>query len=120
MANTKEVDIEGRRIWCAPIHDFSKVYTTEMSQATKQPRSRVVDLIHKSGECLCGAFAEPGELAELKLWPETRPMYERIVRLESEIVPRFGRGWGERPIEDNRTIVAPGMLCWGCDKVAQL
>jgi len=28
-------------------------------------RNEVVDLIHKSGECLCGAFAKPGELKRL-------------------------------------------------------
>jgi hypothetical protein len=124
MANTKEIDLsEPRRVWCAPIHDFDKLDTTETLKVAKQPRSRVVDLIHKSGECLCGAFAQREELAELKLWDETRPMYDRIVKLEEEVVPRFGRGWGERPIADRLTIVSPDMLvqppgplCWGCDK----
>lgn len=114
MAHTEEVQIDGRRIWCAPIHDADKCDTSDILQSVNQPRSHVVDLIHKSGECLCGAFAEPNELEELKLWPITRPAYDRIVKLQEEVVPKFGRGWGERPICDNRTVVAPGMLCWGC------
>ncbi len=114
MANTEEVQVDGRRIWCAPIHDCSKCDTSDILCAAKQPRSPVVDLIHKSGECLCGAFAEPAELEELNCWDITRPVYLRIKALEAEVVPKFGRGWGERPIADRKTIVSPGMLCWGC------
>jgi len=114
MANTEEMHVEGRRIWCAPIHDANKCDTSDILAFAKQPRSEVVDLIHKSGECLCGAFAKRAELEELKLWDITRPAYDRIIKLEEEVVPKFGRGWGERPICDNKTLVAPGMLCWGC------
>lgn len=114
MANTEELQIDGRRVWCAPIHDCSKCDTSDILCVANQPRSQVVDLIHKSGECLCGAFAKPGELEELNLWDITRPAYTRIKRMEEEVVPKFGRGWGERPIVDSKTIVSPGMLCWGC------
>lgn len=68
MANTEEVQVDGRRIWCAPIHDWTKLDTTDCLEFAKQPRNPVVDLIHKSGECLCGAFAKDGELEELALW----------------------------------------------------
>lgn len=114
MANTEELQVDGRRAWCAPIHDCSKCDTSDILVSAKQPRNIVVDLIHKSGECLCGAFARPGELEELNLWDITRPAYTRLKLLESEVVPKFGRGWGERPVADNMTIFCPGMLCWGC------
>lgn len=114
MANTEELQIDGRRAWCAPIHDCSKCDTSDILSCANQPRNQVADLIHKSGECLCGAFRKRGELEELNLWDITRPAYNRIIALEKEVVPIFGRGWGERPIDDNRTVVAPGMLCWGC------
>lgn len=120
MANTDEVQIDGRRIWSAPIHDFSKLNTTETLECAKQERSQVVDLTHKSGECLCGAFAKKGELEELNLWDITRPAYVQIKALEDVVVPITGRGWGERPICDNRTIISPGMLCWSCDKARSL
>lgn len=116
MANTEELQIDGRRAWCAPIHDCDKCDTSDILCAAKQPRNLVVDLIHKSGECLCGAFAKPGELSELNQWDITRPAYTRIVSLQNEVAERFGRGWGERPFRDNQTIVSPGMLCWSCDK----
>lgn len=117
MANTQESQIDGRRAWAAVIHDFSALQTRETLAEARQEPNPVTQLIHKSGECMCGAFAQQGELEELNCWDLTRPMYNRIKALEQEIVPRFGRGWGERPIDDNLTIVNPGMLCWGCDKV---
>ncbi len=117
MAHTDEMQIEGRRVWSAPIHDWSKLDTTNLMEHVGQPRNPVVDLIHKSGECLCGAFAKKGELAELGLWPETREAYLRIKALEAEVVPFFGRGWGERPAPGGKKqMQIPGMLCWSCDK----
>ncbi len=58
-------------------------------------RSPVVDLIHKSGECLCGAFASKGELAELALWFPA--VAAELRELEAEVQPRFGWGWEGRP-----------------------
>lgn len=118
MANTEEVQIDGQRIWVAPIHDWTKLDTTECLEYAKQKRNPVVDLIHKSGECLCGAYAKKGELEELAIWDITRPAFLRIMELEKEVVPIYGRGWGERPRRDNRTMeMFAGPLCWGCDKL---
>lgn len=117
MGTTDETQIEGRRIWVAPIHDWSKLDTTNLLEFVGQRRNPVVDLIHRSGECNCGAFAKKGELQELSLWSETRPTYEWITELEREVVPVFGRGWGERPAPGGKKqMQIPGMLCWSCDK----
>lgn len=117
MGNTEEVQLDGARIWCAPIHDWSKLDTTNLLEHVNQPRNPVVDLIHKSGECLCGAFAKKGELQELALWDITRPAYDEIMALEAEVVPIHGRGWGERPMRGGKKQgKLPGMLCWSCDK----
>jgi hypothetical protein len=43
------------------------------------PDNLVVDLLHMSGECLCGAYAHPGELKEIKLWyPDTAAHIEQL------------------------------------------
>ena len=117
MANTDELQIDGPRIWAAPIHDWSKLDTTNCLEFADQPRNPVVDAIHKSGECLCGAFAKKGELEELAFWPITRDAYLEIKVLECEVAPIHGRGWGERPQRGGkRQMRIPGMLCWSCDK----
>jgi 3'-phosphoadenosine 5'-phosphosulfate sulfotransferase (PAPS reductase)/FAD synthetase len=118
MGNTEEMHIEGRRIWAAPIHDWSKLDTTDCLQYAGQPRNPVVDAIHKSGECLCGAFAKKRELEELLFWPITREAGLEIQALEREVVPIHGRGWGERPQRGGKKqLRIPGFLCWSCDKV---
>lgn len=93
MANTKEVQIDGQRIWCAPIHDWSKEDCHALMEHCSVPRNPVVDLIHKSGECLCGAFAQKGELEELKLHPETRPAYDELVAIQADVIAA-GLPWG--------------------------
>lgn len=117
MGNTEESHVDGRRVWSAPILDWDKCDTGDCLEYAGQPRSPVVDQIHKSGECLCGAFAKRDELAELSFWPITRAAYAEIVALEREVVPIHGRGWGERPQRGGkRQMRMPGMLCWSCDK----
>jgi 3'-phosphoadenosine 5'-phosphosulfate sulfotransferase (PAPS reductase)/FAD synthetase len=124
MANTEEIQIDGRRIWVAPIHDFSKLDCSLVVEAFKAKRNPVVDLIHKSGECLCGAFANSdreNELEELNLWDLTRPAYDEIKRIEAIVKPIHGWGWGD-PVPENLTkngqmVLFPGMLCQSCQKV---
>lgn len=98
MGNTKtEPSNYGRSVWLNAIHDWTKSDTNALIDGLKVERNIVVDLIHKSGECLCGAYAEPGELEELGQWPQTRPAYDRIKSLQSEVMQRFPWKWEEAP-----------------------
>ena len=59
-------------------------------------RNPVVDLLHKSGECLCGAFAAKDEIRDLEVWfPEVA---ERIhePRARVDDAGRIGCVWGHR------------------------
>lgn len=88
---------KGRVVFCNPIHDFTKSDCHSCMEHCGLRRNVVVDLIHKSGECLCGAFAERGELAELKLWfPDTAKIIED---LEREVFDKFPWGWEDGPPE---------------------
>lgn len=129
MGTTDELRKDGRRLWVAPIHDWSALDCAEFMERQGIPRNPVVDLIHMSGECLCGAYARRGELAELGLWPETRPAHDEIVALEAEVrAAGFPWGWEDAPpkwwLEGKRgqTFLldydsdAPQHLCWSCNK----
>lgn len=102
------------RVWVSVIHDWSKHECNEYLAANNVPRNPVVDLIHKSGECLCGAYAKPGELKELACWfPKTA---DEIKALEKEVAAAgHPCGW-----EDKRTSkrkVNKNMpMCHGCEK----
>ena len=76
----------------------------------------MVDILHMSGECLCGAFAHPGELEEIRAWFPNE--YERIKALErracSAGVPCE---WGVAPpepvfIDPDQTVMP---LCVACE-----
>lgn len=71
-------------------------------------RSPVSDKLHMSGECLCGAFAKPGELDEIGFWyPE---MKAKICALQ-ELVAAHGQHavWGTRPPRKSDGVVISNM-----------
>ncbi|MFI6444699.1 phosphoadenosine phosphosulfate reductase family protein [Kitasatospora sp. NPDC050543] len=88
------------------------------------PVNEVSDLIHMSGECLCGSFAEKGELEMVGMFfPE---VCEQIEALEAEIVgrediPEIRRKWGwgayRRDLEalKRRGAFKSGAMCTSCD-----
>lgn len=114
MGNTEEVQKRAAQLWVAPIHDLSKLDCSEVIKFAGLKRNLVVDLIHKSGECLCGAFAKKGELSELELWfPEKAA---EIRALEAEVEPKFGWGWeGQPPPKKRKQDVQQDLpLCYNC------
>lgn len=80
------VRADGRKRWLSPILEWSKADCNHFIEAEGLPRNPVVDLLHRSGECLCGALARPEEIHEIALWfPDTA---RRIQRLEMECEAR--------------------------------
>lgn len=81
-----------RRVWVKPIHEWSKFDVNDFIEARPElRRNPVVDKLHRSGECNCGAFARPGELSEIEFWyPEKAG---EIRNLEAE-ARAAGHEWG--------------------------
>ena len=99
MGTVQTINREGARVWVAPLVDWTGQTKNEYMELHQLPRNEVVDLLHMSGECLCGAFAHPGELGEIEVWfPETAA---KIRALEKEVAAN-GRPckWGEAPREE--------------------
>ncbi len=73
----------GRKLWTAPILNWSKADCMTLIETEGLPRNQVVDLLHRSGECLCGAMARADEIHDIDQWyPEVG---QRIHRLEREL-----------------------------------
>jgi 3'-phosphoadenosine 5'-phosphosulfate sulfotransferase (PAPS reductase)/FAD synthetase len=78
------------------------------------PESDVSALLHRSGECNCGSFAEPGERELLRsLWPEwfhqrIRPIEEEAERLRLQCAK-----WGAS--RDTPAAMPAGPLCSSCE-----
>ncbi len=118
MGHVKAFQEEGRRVWVAPLLNWTRGEILDHLAFRDFPRNPVVETLHMSGECLCGSFSHEGELDEICFWyPETGQYLrelERIVQGEG-----FCWGWEEAPPHWWRQMrkgqdVLPGILCSGC------
>lgn len=127
-ANIPQAERRGSVVWVSPLVNWTKLdLTTYRLMAGDVPANEVSDLIHMSGECLCGSFASPGEHAEIAYWfPEVA---EQIAALEAEIadrddIPNHRKqwGWGADPAKkalDGKASKS-GLLCSSCDDRFQM
>lgn len=119
MRHVEPVQIwEGTKIWVAPIWDFSAHDINRYIEKHGLKRNMVSDLLHGSKECLCGAYAHPGELEEIALWfPEDA---EKIKRLQIEVRDSgFPWGWEEGPPDWFQKLKAGFRLLPGLDNLAE-
>lgn len=109
-------EVDGPVVWVSPIAMWTRLdLNTYRSMFADVPHNEVTDLIHMSGECLCGAFAHAGEREEVGFWfPE---WLAEIEALEAEVEaaghaePLCKWGWGK---DWDGPLPAAGRLCGGC------
>ena len=119
-ANVPELNRTGSIVWISPLVNWTKVdLNTYREIMGDVPRNEVADLIHMSGECLCGAFAHKNELEEVGMFfPD---VVAEIKALEAEVraagkapEQRCNWGWGA-----TKNITAgqlkSGPLCTSCE-----
>jgi 3'-phosphoadenosine 5'-phosphosulfate sulfotransferase (PAPS reductase)/FAD synthetase len=83
-------------IWVNPFYWNTSIDFEMYRQEFALPRNPVKDVIGISGECLCGAFASPGEKELIRqVEPETTDYIERLECKAREL--GFPWGWGQRP-----------------------
>ena len=70
------------RVWVNPILEWDALAVSRHIDAAGLARNTVVDLLHRSGECLCGALARADEIHELDRWYPAAGA--RIHELEAE------------------------------------
>lgn len=114
--NAEEIDPDGGIIWCSPIVHWTNAQMAEYRRLHDLPRNEVTDHLHMSGECLCGAYAKPGEADEIEFfYPETA---YRIRSLEKQAADLgiTNCKWGVKPPGERSA--APGSvagrLCSNC------
>lgn len=128
MGTTKRINRIGNAIWCNPNFDWTKQDIYDLKQQKGLPTNPVTQMLCRSGECNCGAFAKRTELDEMMCFPETRPVAEMIYELEKEVIEKYPWRWGEEPprwyldqkrgqsfmFEMNKYKTGP--MCIGCEK----
>lgn len=103
MGYASPVDRRKGQVWANPLMRWSNELMAEYRRTRDLPVNEVTANLHMSGECLCGAFAKPGELDHLAFWyPEVA---ERIRDLErrAEAAGLAACRWGVRPPKKGQT-----------------
>jgi len=97
IAVPSRLEAKMHRLWIVPILDWTARDVNSFIAEVELPRNLVVDLLHRSGECLCGALARPDELKEIALWYPG--IAARIHRLEKACYEkRLPHQWGEKKV----------------------
>ena len=104
---------DGAKVWVNPITNLSAYDVGDYIELNGLRRNPVVDKLHRSGECLCGALARPEELDEIALWyPDVAA---RIRDLERQCFERnLPYQWGSKEVKvpDPNQLYLP--LCQSC------
>jgi 3'-phosphoadenosine 5'-phosphosulfate sulfotransferase (PAPS reductase)/FAD synthetase len=107
-------------VFCAPLIDWTGGDMQRYRREHQIPESTAAALLHRSGECQCGAFANAEEeRAMLKaLYPSFFAGIEQLEREAQEAGVRWCR-WGGYDLDGNRAGGAseekPGLLCESCE-----
>jgi 3'-phosphoadenosine 5'-phosphosulfate sulfotransferase (PAPS reductase)/FAD synthetase len=106
------------RVWVSPLVNWTARDLADYREfAGDVPTNEVSDMLHMSGECLCGAFAKPNELGEIGFWfPAVRAEIETIQRevIDAGVAePMCYWGWGANK---RRPGAAAGPLCSDCGR----
>lgn len=128
--NAEEYDQWGSVIWCSPIVWWTDSHMAEyrarylcndvhdhafgrLCRPGTLPLSPVSEKLHMSGDCLCGAFAKPGELSEIEFWyPDTAAQIHALMDLaKAEGIERCVWGAGKQPGEKPSKV---GRICSKC------
>lgn len=91
MGYTEPITKESARIWVNPLFFAGKDELLDIRDMAQLPRNEVSDCLHRSGECLCGAMNDPGELAELRFWYPHSAAYIDYI---SDLTIAAGYPWG--------------------------
>lgn len=109
-------DVTKRRalVFCNPISDWHAVDLAAYRKRHQIPQSDVAALLHRSGECNCGAFADPSERHDLQTlfpdwWEQTIAPLEHAAAERGITPAKWGSG---RP--DSQPIPDTGPMCSDC------
>lgn len=134
-SDVPELERDGATVYASPIVNWTKLdLNTYRLMAGDVPRNQVSDLIHMSGECLCGCYAQLGEREMVSQWyagafgdPEE---LGSIAWLEAQIadredIPAYAKTWGwsaDQALNDQSRVKSihkaktpAGFMCDTCD-----
>lgn len=112
----REINRRGAQVWVNPIYWWPTWRRDEYLMEHQIRRNPISARLGISGECLCGAFAHPGELERVRAVDPGVAAW--IDALHEEVKHRFPWGWEGSPPRSDKRRPLPGPLCIGCEKSA--
>lgn len=112
----KEITHKGAQMWVNHLYWAGASWRARYLSEIGIPRNPVATELGMSGECLCGAFADKGELRIVRrVCPATA---DRIEALQHRISNRHPWGWEDRPPADRDTATPDffSPMCVNCLK----
>lgn len=117
-AQVPAAERESSVVWVSPMVNWTKLdLNTYRLMRGDVPVNPVTDLIHMSGECLCGSFAHKGELDEIAEWfpdvaQQIRDLEEELLYRVDIPIERKKWGWATNFTGD---VPTTGPMCSSCD-----
>lgn len=108
----------GAQVWMNPILDWTAADCNQFIETEGLARNPVVDLLHRSGECLCGALAHRSEFADIQGWfPDVATEiqgYEQLAREHGHLEDV----WAGRLTVNRQQLRIDHPLCSSCEAAA--
>ena len=96
MGFTRPVTKVGSQVWLAQLFDWIEPDFADHKREYSLPTSPVNQKLGFSGECLCGAFARPGELERIdQYYPKVADRIHRLAKRAKAL--HKWHIWGQRP-----------------------
>lgn len=129
--NAEAIDQDGAIVWVSPLVHWTDAHMREYRARHRcqqqhehaehrlcfdgaLPLNEVTEHLHMSGECLCGAFAKPGELDEIEFfYPEVAGTL-RDLEHQAERAGIAACRWGQKPPGGGDAETPAGRLCSSC------
>jgi 3'-phosphoadenosine 5'-phosphosulfate sulfotransferase (PAPS reductase)/FAD synthetase len=118
MGHIVACQVDGRRVWCAPLVDWDAHDKQDYLDRHQLPRNPVAEALCMSGECLCGAFARPGELALVEQVCPATAAYIRSLEIQVASAGQALCRWGQKPPAQRKQRSSGGRalpLCHSCE-----
>jgi hypothetical protein len=129
--NAEAIDQDGAIVWVSAIVHWTDAHMSEYRARHRcqqghehaphrlcfdraLPLNEVTAHIHMSGECLCGAFAKPGELDEIEFFYPDVAARLKALEAEAEAARIPACRWGQKPPGGGDATSPAGRLCSSC------
>lgn len=129
--NAEAIDQDGSIVWVSPLVHWTDAHMREYQQRHRceqdhehaehrlcfdgaLPLNEVTVHLHMSGECLCLAYAKPGEPDEIDFFYPHAAAPMRALEKEAEQAGIANCRWGRKPSGESAAGESAGRLCSSC------